>query len=206
MTNTAPEINSFALKFIYPVSFGFKEAIIINSRPIFRTTDIRIYLFSCQVDTRASIILIALSVFIHWQKRFISNFSVFVSGNAHLFVHNLHRLLPILLNLKRLLLNLINVDRLWNVFGILSSIHRRLYCSLALWFFYFFGNLNLCSLVIRTGHSSFNSSEVSWGLGLGRAGLETWAPTTQKLGYNIRAHLVCELWCLHKAVLVCCHV
>ena len=172
MWNSTSEIDSFALKFIYPVSFGFMKGIIINSWPIFRTIDFSIYLFVCQVDT--GIILIALCVFIHWQKRFISTFSVFVSWLTHLLVNYLHWLLSIGLYLNRFLLYLINIDRLWSLFIVLCSIHWRLHCSLALRLFYFFSYLYLCSLVIRICHTtSFYSSEISRGLGLGGPGLET---------------------------------
>jgi hypothetical protein len=152
MRNPPPEIDSFALKFIYPVSLRFMEGIVINSRPILRAIDFSIYLFVCQVNT--GIILIALSLLIHWQKRFITNFIIFVSRFTHLLIDNLHRLLSIWLYLNGLLLNLININWLRSLLGVLGSIHRRLYCPLALWFFNFFCYLYLCSLVIRTGYSS----------------------------------------------------
>ncbi len=156
MSNPPPKIDSFALKFIYPVSLRFMEGIVINSRPILRAIDFGIYLFVCQVNT--GIILIALSLLIHWQKRFITNFIIFVGRFTHLLVDNLHRLLSIRLYLNGLLLNLNNINWLRRLLGVLDSIHRRLYCPLALRFFNLFRYLNLCSLVIRTGYSSLYSS------------------------------------------------
>ena len=146
-------------------------------------------------------------MFIYWQKRFIPTFSVFLSWFTHLLINNLHRLLSVWLYLNRFLLNFIDIDRLWTLFCILRSIHRRLDSSLALGFFNFFSYLNLCSLVIRIRHSTtLYSSEISWSLGLGRARLETWPSTAQNWWNHIGAHLVCELGCLHEGVLVGCHV